>query len=86
MTEFGLLSKKGIIGFTDATKTIQNAEIMSRIMDYASDIDVLVMQHPEDIELSKEDVLVKEKFQQDLVCKEYQTLQKKLLLKETFLF
>ena len=53
MTEFGLLSKKGIIGFTDATKTIQNSEIMSRIMNYASDLDVLVMQHPEDQELSK---------------------------------
>jgi len=53
MTEFGLLSKKGIIGFTDATKTIQNSEIMSRIMNYASDLDVLVMQHPEDHELSK---------------------------------
>ena len=53
MTEFGLLSRKGIIGFTDATKTIQNSEIMSRIMNYASDLDVLVMQHPEDQELSK---------------------------------
>ena len=53
MTEFGLLSKKGIIGFTDATKTVQNAEMMSRIMNYASDINVLVMQHPEDHELSK---------------------------------
>lgn len=53
MTEFGLLSKKGIIGFTDATKTIQNPEIMSRIMNYASDLDVLIMQHPEDQELSK---------------------------------
>tara|TARA_Y100001970_G_scaffold276109_1_gene378330 strand:+ start:878 stop:2170 length:1293 start_codon:yes stop_codon:yes gene_type:complete len=53
MTEFGLLSKKGIVGFTDATKTVQNSEIMSRIMNYASDLDVLVMQHPEDYELSK---------------------------------
>ncbi len=53
MTEFGLLSKKGIVGFTDATKTIQNSEIMSRIMNYASDLDVLIMQHPEDQELSK---------------------------------
>ncbi len=53
MTEFGLLSKKGIIGFTDVTKTIQNSEIMSRIMSYASDLDVLVMQHAEDQELSK---------------------------------
>jgi len=53
MTEFGLLSKKGIIGFTDATKTVQNSEMMSRIMNYASDLNVLVMQHPEDYELSK---------------------------------
>ena len=53
MTEFGLLSKKGIVGFTDATKTVQNSEIMSRIMNYASDLDVLVMQHPEDQELAK---------------------------------
>ena len=31
MTEFGLLKKKGIIGFTDGTKTIQNTRLMSRI-------------------------------------------------------
>ncbi len=53
MTEFGLLSSKGIVGFTDATKTIQNSEIMSRILNYASDLDVLVMQHPEDEYLSR---------------------------------
>ena len=27
MTEFGLLSKKGIIGFTDATKTVQTQKL-----------------------------------------------------------
>jgi dihydroorotase len=53
MTEFGLLSGKGIIGFSDVNKTVQNAELMSRIMDYASDIGVLIMQHAEDYELSK---------------------------------
>jgi len=53
MTEFGLLSTKGIIGFTDVIKTVQNTETMARIMDYASDIDVLIMQHVEDYELSK---------------------------------
>ena len=53
MTEFGLLSAKGIIGFTDAVKAIQNTEIMAKIMDYASDIGVLIMQHAEDYELSK---------------------------------
>ena len=53
MTEFGLLKARGIIGFSDVTKTIQNSELMSRIMNYASDIDVLIMQHAEDYELSK---------------------------------
>ena len=53
MSEFGLLSSKGIIGFTDVVKTVQNTETMARIMDYASDIGVLIMQHVEDYELSK---------------------------------
>ena len=53
MTEFGLLSLKGIVGFSDVNKTIQNTELMARIMDYASDIGVLIMQHAEDYELSK---------------------------------
>ena len=53
MTEFGLLKKKGIIGFTDGTKTIQNTRLMSRIMRSAYDLDCLIMQHAEDLELSK---------------------------------
>jgi dihydroorotase len=53
MTEFGLLSGRGIVGFSDVNKTIQNTELMARIMNYASDIGVLIMQHAEDYELSK---------------------------------
>ena len=53
MSEFGLLSAKGIIGFSDVTKTIQNTETMAKIMDYASDLGVLIMQHTEDFDLSK---------------------------------
>ena len=53
MTEFGLLQKKGIIGFTDGTKTIQNSRLMSRIMRSAFDLSCLIMQHAEDNELSK---------------------------------
>jgi dihydroorotase len=53
MTEFGLLSAKGIIGFTDVIKAVQSTETMTKIMDYASDIGVLIMQHAEDYELSK---------------------------------
>ena len=54
MTEFGLLQKKGIIGFTDGYKTIQNTRLMSRIMRSAYDLNCLVMQHVEDEELSKD--------------------------------
>ena len=53
MTEFGLLSAKGIVGFTDVVKAVQSTETMAKIMDYASDIGVLIMQHAEDYELSK---------------------------------
>jgi dihydroorotase len=53
MSEFGLLSARGIIGFSDVKRTVQNTETMARIMDYASDIGVLIMQHAEDYELSK---------------------------------
>ena len=57
MTEFGLLQNKGIIGFTDGTKTIQNTRVMSRIMNSASDLDTLIMQHAEDYELAKDGMI-----------------------------
>ena len=53
MTEFGLLQNKGIIAFTDGTKTIQNTRIMSRIMNSARDLNSLILQHAEDCELSQ---------------------------------
>ena len=48
MNEFGLLNKKGIVGYTDGTQTIQNTRLMSRIMRSAFDLDALVIQHAED--------------------------------------
>jgi len=53
MTEFGLLQSRGIIGFTDGIKTIQNTRLMSRIMNSAKDLGTLIMQHAEDYDLSK---------------------------------
>ena len=53
MTEFGLLQKKGIVGFTDGVKTIQNTRLMSRIMKSAYDLESLIMQHAEDFELAE---------------------------------
>ncbi len=57
MTEFGLLQSKGIIGFTDGVKTIQNPRIMNRIMNSASDLKSLIIQHAEDEELSKDGMI-----------------------------
>jgi len=54
MTEFGLLQSKGIVGFTDGYKTIQNTRLMSRIMRSAYDLNCLIMQHVEDKELAKD--------------------------------
>ncbi|MDA7573180.1 dihydroorotase [Candidatus Pelagibacter sp.] len=53
MTEFGLLQKKGIIAFTDGLKTIQNTQLMSRIMNSSKDSGTLIMQHAEDYNLAK---------------------------------
>ena len=57
MTEFGLLQSKGIIGFTDGVKTVQNPRIMNRIMNSASDLKSLIIQHAEDAELSKDGMI-----------------------------
>jgi len=53
MSEFGLLKKKGIIAFTDGIQTIQNPQLMSRIMNFASQSQSLIMQHAEDNILAK---------------------------------
>jgi len=57
MTEFGLLKRKGIVAFTDGIKTIQDPQVMSRIMNFASQSNSLVMQHAEDNILSKDGLI-----------------------------
>jgi len=53
MTEFGLLTRKGIIAFTDGIKTVQDPQVMSRIMNLAGQSKSLIIQHAEDNILSK---------------------------------
>jgi len=53
MSEFGLLKRKGIIAFTDGIKTVQDPQLMSMIMNFASQSNSLIMQHAEDNILSK---------------------------------
>jgi dihydroorotase len=57
MTEFGLLKRKGIIAFTDGIKTIQDPQVMTRIMSFAAQSGSLIMQHPEDNILSKDGLI-----------------------------
>ncbi len=57
MTEFGLLKRKGIIAFTDGVKTVQDPQVMARIMNFASQSESLVMQHAEDNILSKDGLI-----------------------------
>ena len=53
MTEFGLLKRKGIVAFTDGVKTVQNPQVMARIMSFASQSESLIIQHAEDNILSE---------------------------------
>jgi len=53
MTEFGLLKRKGIVAFTDGVKTVQNPQVMARIMNFARQSESLIMQHAEDNILSE---------------------------------
>ena len=53
MTEFGLLKKKGIVAFTDGIKSVQDPQLMLRIMIFASQSKSLIVQHAEDNILSK---------------------------------
>ena len=57
MTEFGLLKRKGIIAFTDGIKTVQDPQVMSRIMNFASQSESLIIQHAEDNILSKDGLI-----------------------------
>ena len=52
MTEFGLLKRKGIVAFTDGVKTVQDPQVMTRIMNFASQSESLIIQHAEDNILS----------------------------------
>ncbi len=57
MTEFGLLKRKGIIAFTDGIKTVQDPQVMSRIMNFAGQSQSLIIQHAEDNILSQEGLI-----------------------------
>lgn len=46
MTEIGLLSEAGAVGFTDGNRAIANAQTLRRCLSYASVFDTVILQHP----------------------------------------
>jgi dihydroorotase len=52
LTEMGLLSANGAVGFTDGTRAIADALVMRRVLSYACTFDLLVVQHPEEPSLA----------------------------------
>lgn len=57
MTEIGLLKAAGAVAFTDADKSITNAQIMRRALTYARDFDALIVHYTEDPDLVGEGVM-----------------------------
>jgi dihydroorotase len=48
LTEIGLLTEAGAVGFTDAPDTIANAAVMRRALSYSRAFGQVVMNHPEE--------------------------------------
>ena len=57
ITEFGLLKLNGAVGFTDGIQCVQKNDVMDKIFDYAKNQDALIVQFPQDNELSKNGVI-----------------------------
>ena len=86
MTEFGLLKRKGIIAFTDGIKTVQDPQIMSRIMNFASQSDSLIMQHAEDNILSKDGLVNEGEISTRLGLKGIPFLAEKIIVERDLAF
>jgi len=86
MTEFGLLKKKGIIAFTDGLKTVQNPQVMSRIMNYAGESDALIMQHAEDNILSSGGLINEGEISTRLGLKGIPSLAEKIIVERDLSF
>lgn len=48
LTEMGLLSEAGALGFTDGTKAVASSMMMRRALSYAKGFGLMIIQHPED--------------------------------------
>jgi dihydroorotase len=57
IAEIGLLQQAGAVAFSDGARSIRNARVLRRIMQYARDFDALVMHYAEDPDLAAEGVM-----------------------------
>ena len=53
LTEMGLLAGAGALAFTDGVTAIADAVVMRRALSYATNFDMLVIQHPEEPRLAE---------------------------------
>ena len=54
LTEMGLLAGAGALAFTDGLNAIADAGVMRRALSYATNFDMLIIQHPEEPVLAKD--------------------------------
>ena len=52
LTEMGLLAAHGAVGFTDGLVAVADAVVMRRALSYATNFDLLMVQHPEEPRLA----------------------------------
>ncbi len=57
IAEIGLLKEAGAIAFSDATRSVRNAQVMRRVMAYARDFGALVIHYAQDPDLAAEGVI-----------------------------
>ncbi len=57
IAEIGLLQEAGAVAFSDAAKSLRNAQVMRRVMAYARDFGALVIHYTEDPDLAGEGVM-----------------------------
>ncbi|HRK67419.1 MAG TPA: dihydroorotase [Hyphomonas sp.] len=62
MTEIGLLQEAGAVCFTDATRSVMNAQVVRRALSYGGMFDALIVQHLEDPNLTGEGVVTEGEF------------------------
>ena len=53
LAEMGLLAESGAVAFTDGLKSVANAQVMRRALDYAATFGFLIVQHAEEPSLAK---------------------------------